>query len=124
MSSTPGSRTPGEQPTTEQTVGEVNVDVGSTGTTDLGGVIADEATAREVRVESSDQDFDFNVEAEGADLFGSEQSPSSAEQSFSPDQNARTAGSYAVQYALDVSSASANGSATATVQVLVEYRHD
>lgn len=124
MGATPGARTPGEQATTEQTVGETGVAIDSTGATDLGGVVADQSEVHAVRVESDAQDFDFNVEAEGADLFGSEQSPASGEETFVPDQNAVTAGTGAVQFTVDVSAASGSTGATATFQVLTEYRRD
>lgn len=124
MTATPGARTPGERPRTEESVEAVGVDASATGTTDLGSVVADEAEVQEVTVASADQDFDFNVTMEGADVFSAEQSLSTASETFTPDQNARVGGSETVEFTFDVSSASANGSATADVSIRVAHRHE
>lgn len=123
MSSTPGSRTPGEAPRTEQSLEATGVALDAMGTTDIGSVVAEEAEVEEVYVVSTAQDFDFNIEFNGNDVFGSEQSPDNAEESFTPDQNTRAAGTGDATVTIDVSGAGTGG-ATATVIVLVEYRND
>lgn len=121
MSATPNARTPGEHPKTTETVTVENVDVSSTGVTEIGSVVTDQAEVKEVRINTTDQDFDFNVAAEGTDVFSSEQSPSSAEESFVPDQNARVGGTGAVELNFDVSNNSAAGSPQTDVAVVVTY---
>lgn len=122
MSATPGPSTPGETATSDEQVHATAVAIDSTGTTDIGSLVTDQATIKEVYVDSTQQDFDFNVEANGNDIFGSEQSPSAAEESFQPDQNQRVGGTDDLELAFAVSSASATGSATADVTVVVEYQ--
>lgn len=123
MSAIPGSLTPGEGSKATDTITEMNVAIDSTGTTTLGGVVADEAEVKEVYVISTAQDFDFNVEFAGSDVFANEQSPGSGSEGFTPDQNASVGGTDAAQAVIDVSSASASGGATADVHVVTEYRH-
>lgn len=123
MSATPGNRTPGEAEAATDTITEQDVAIDATGTTTLGGVVGDEIVVKEVYVISTAQDFDFNVEVSGSDVFANEQSPSSGSEGFTPDQNARVAGTDAAQVALDVSGASASGGATADVHVVTEYHH-
>lgn len=113
---------PGGQPANTEQVEARGVAIDSTGTTDIGTIVSDEAEIKEIRVESTAQDFDFNVEHNGNDTFGGEQSPTAAEETFVPDQNTRSGGVGDATFVLDVSSASASGGATADVQVVTEYR--
>lgn len=123
MNSTPGSRTPGERPRSTQTVEALNVAIDATGQTELGTLIADESVVREVRVDSSAQDFDFNITHNGNNLFANEQSPTNAQEDFTPNQNRRDAGQDDAELAVDISAASGTTGATADIQVLVDTRH-
>lgn len=114
--------TPGDASATTQTLSASGVAIDSAGTNTVGVAVGDEAELKEVRVNSDAQDFDFNVEMDGNDTFGSEQSPSSGSESFVPDQNRRVAGTGDATVNFAVSGASGSGGATATVVAVVETR--
>lgn len=110
--------TPGTQQL-ETTTLEGNVDVSSGGTTRIGAIIASEARVTEVRTDSSNQDYDFNVELDGSDVFSAEQSPSNAEESFSPDQNTTVGGAGSTEVQVDISD---TGTGSGDFAVQLEYR--
>lgn len=111
-----GPPTPGEAERTTETVEGV-VDSSATNRSRLGSVIGDHIEAEEVRVYSDDQAFSFNVELDGNDLFASEQSPSSGDESFEPGQNVRVGGAGGATLHADVSSAGTDATVYVAVQV-------
>lgn len=120
--SQPGRKQPGSSYDATETVGASAAAIDGVATIDLGVVAGKDVTVEEVRVEATAADFDFNIEANGNDVFSAEQSPSgTSEEVFRPDQNARAGGDEAVDFEFDVSSASGTGSATASVAVVVTY---
>lgn len=122
MSTQPGRKTPAGEGAQTETVGASAAAIDSVATVDLGVVAGKDVTVKEVRVEATASDFDFNIEVDGSDIFGSEQSPSgTSEEVFTPDQNSRVGGDAAVDIEFDVSNNSATGSATASVAVVVSY---
>lgn len=124
MGSTPGPAAPGAAEPTRETLYELGVAIDATGVTDIAKVMCDEMVVKRVRIDSTQQDFDFNIEHNGNDLFSSEQSPSSGEEEFNPGQNKRTGGNGDAELGIDVSAASATANATADVMLDVEYREN
>jgi hypothetical protein len=122
MSSTPGARMPSESSTKQVQVLEAEESgPDSTGTTEVGGLTARDATITEVRVDGDVSDYDFNVNFNGNAVFSSNQSPAGTdEESFVPDSaNKRVGGSDTAQVTFEITSAGSAG----TVQVLVEVEH-
>lgn len=117
MSTTPGPQAPGAETRESDALTGV-VDSTGTNTSLLGGVAGDKARLKEVRVESDSQNFDFNVEWAGNDVFSSEQSPSSGEEKFTPDQNTYV-GENGALARVDVSST--GGDSTVEVTAVVEH---
>jgi hypothetical protein len=121
---TPGPSTPGSlQPDPGYDGAEVveadGVAIDATGTTTLGAPDGFGGRVAEVVVVPDESDFDFNVEADGSDVFSAEQSPGGdAREAFSPDQNQDLDGDLP-SLTLDVSGASGTGGATADVYVVV-----
>lgn len=114
----PGPRTPGEEEVDTQQVEVTGIDPSGTGATEVGKVFGRDQTVSAVHVDGDVADYDFNVEADGNTVFSSDQSPSAASpETFTPDDsNKRQAGSDAVTYDFDVTSAGSAG----TVDVVLE----
>lgn len=115
---TPGSRVPDEGAIGERHTQATGVAIDATGTTTVGTPSGYGGEIRAVRVNADAADFDFNIEADGTDIFTAEQSPSGTnEETFVPNQELSEFEGDAPDLVIDVSSASATGGATATVTV-------
>jgi hypothetical protein len=125
---TPGSEVPGAavpDTSTEvvETVSVDNVDTSTTGTTRVGTPAGRDGEVEEVRVDADEQDFEFNIERDGSDVFVNEQSPGgTVEEKFFPtdDENAAFVGEDP-QIDFDVSSTSGTTTASADVEVDVGF---
>lgn len=115
----PGSRLPEEGAIAVVEVSVAGAPTDATTSTAIGTPAGRGGEVKAVFVTASATDFDFNVTADGTDLFNSEQSPGSTnEERFDPvTENAEFQGD-APDLVFDVSSASAQGGASADVRVV------
>jgi hypothetical protein len=121
MSELPSHVIPGAEPVQQSTVSARDVDISSTGATDLDFLVADVSEVKEVVVSSTAQDFDFNVTHNGEDVFSSDRSPSSADEVFLPDQNQISGAEDYANITVAVSDAANLASQTADVAVRVQH---
>lgn len=122
----PGSETPGQQEDEFDyvTVHTTGAAIDSTTSTEVGEVVAGEVVIKDVWIDPTQSDFEFNIELGGTDVFGSEQTVDDTnEDSYQPDQNTRVGGYGTTEVAIDVSDASSTGSATTDVSVLLATRN-
>lgn len=118
---TSGSQTPGSA---SPQSAEATVAADATGVEQLGDLDGDRVVIRSVVVDSTDEDYDFQVTLDGSDVFAGAQSPTAAGvQTFTPNSaNAASIGTdgHALTFEVTAASASAGASADVTVNYTVE----
>jgi len=121
MSELPSHVIPGAEPVQQSTVSARDVDISSTGATDLDFLVADVSEVKEVVVSSTDQDFDFNITHNGEDVFSSDRSPSSGDEVFLPDQNQISGAEDYANITFTIPGGGAASAGTADVAVRVQH---
>lgn len=117
---TPGQEIPDESPEIEETVSATGVATDATGTTTLGTPDGRDGRVRTVTLDATSTDFQFDLLADGVSLFAATQSPSSTDpETFDVPVEAGEFTGQAPTLAVEITSASAQGGASADVDATV-----
>lgn len=115
-SKVPGSEVPDQSAIGDEEVSQTGVAVDGTGTTTLGDPQGRQGEVREVRVDATDANFQFNVNAGGEAIFSSNQSPTGTdEEVFIPTAELAEFAGDSPELVFEVISSSTAGGATADV---------